>query len=633
VSRAKRGAKWVVCATAVGLTVGCQNVAGPEDGLAGETQSQELLETQTFGSVADARVESTNPAQNFGTSSTLKADASPDYSSYLRFNVSGLKGPVRSAKLRLYITDASTTGPAVSTTGGGWQEGTLTYQNRPVPQTRLASVSTVAAEAWAEWDVTAAVQAHGELNLVVTSTGNDGSVFYSRETSKTDLRPQLVVTVDGGTQPPPPTGDWTFYGAAQGAPRYVYGVSADAGGNIWVAGGEEGLFVLQKGQGQFRRFTMADGLRPYGYMNDGSVPPGVKYLKVISVAGGPAGVAFVGYEGKKPAAGMPTCEDEWDQAYYAGRTPDASIYKSGDADKVTLTATGIQVAHYDLSTGPNKVAAEPRGREKVCNIWRIAYDPKTQSVWFGGNHGFAWGSAAFTGYSCAPGAWDYNCAGVKEHVHPAINAWNADATRWVLLTDAYWGVSVASNGDVWFGGANRSTRFRYGTNGNNYWSAQSQTEDSNYAWNRYDIWPDAVSEPTPPTREQRVDDHVSGMAVMGNQNVWVGSFTRGLALIDSNGQRLSTLSTELADKKGYVGAVAADPLDDSVWVGLRWGGGVSRVRGGTVVNYGSGVIPDALIWVPVQDVQVDRSSSPRRVLFAFQGTDTAPGSIGIYTGP
>lgn len=628
-----RGAKWAVCASAVGLTVGCSGVAGPEEGLAGETQSQELLETQTFGSIADARVESTNPAQNFGTSSTLKADASPDYSSYLRFNVSGLKGSVRSAKLRLYMTDASTTGPAVYTTGSNWQEGTLTYSNKPVPQTRLASVGAVTENTWAEWDVTAAVHADGELNLVVTSTGTDGTVFYSRETSRTDLRPQLVVTVDGGTTPPPPTGDWTFYSAAQGVPRYVYGVSADAGGNIWVAGGEEGLFVLQKGQTQFRRFTMADGLRPYGYMLDGSAPPGVKYLKVISVAGGPAGVAFVGYEGKKPAAGMPSCEDEWDQAYYAGRTPDASVYKSGDADRVTLTATGIQVVHYDLSTGPNKVAAEPRGREKVCNIWRIAYDPKTQSVWFGGNHGFAWGSANFAGYSCAPGTWDYTCAGVKEHAHPAINAWNSDGTRWVLLTDAYWGVSVASNGDVWFGGANRSTRFRYGTNGNNYWLAQSQTEDTNYAWNRYDIWPDAVSEPTPPTREQRVDDHVSGMAVMANQNVWVGSFTRGLALLDSNGQRLRTLSTELADKKGYVGAVAADPLDDSVWVGMRWGGGVSRVRGSTVVNYADGVIPNHLIWVPVQDVQVDRASSPRRVLFAFQGSSTAPGTIGIYTGP
>jgi hypothetical protein len=413
----------------------------------------------------------------------------------------------------------------------------------------------------------------------------------------------------------------------------VYGVSADEGGNIWVAGGEEGLFLLQPGQTRFRRFTMEDGLRPYGYMLDGSAPPGTKYLKVISVAGGPPGVAFVGYEGKKPAPGMPTCENEWDRAYYDGRTPDASIYKSGDADRVTLTATGIQVAHYDVSTGPNKVAAEPRGREKLCNILRIAYDARTKSVWFGANHGFAWGNADFPGYTCAPGTWNYGCAGVMEHVHPAINAWNSTRTRSVLLTDLYYGVSVASNGDVWFGGANRSTRFRYGTNGNNYWKAQVESEGSGYAWNRIDIWPDAVAEPTMPTQEQRVDDLVSGMAVMSDQSVWVGSFARGLALLDASGQRLRTLSTELVDGYGYVSAVAADPLDDSVWAGARWGGGISRVRGSEVVKYGTGVLPDPLVWMRINDIQVDRSSGTRRILVAFEGSGNTPGAVGIYVGP
>jgi hypothetical protein len=203
----------------------------------------------------------------------------------------------------------------------------------------------------------------------------------------------------------------------------------------------------------------------------------------------------------------------------------------------------------------------------------------------------------------------------------------------VLLTDAYYGVSVASNGDVWFGGAIRSTRFRYGTDGNNYWQAQTETEGSSYAWNRYDIWPDAVSEPTPPTKAQRVDDNVSGMAVMSDQSVWVGSFSKGLAQISSTGQRLRALSTELIDGHGYVASVAGDPIDDSVWAGTSWGGGVSRVQGSTVQKYGSNVLPTALLYMRVSDIQVDRSGSTRRMLFAFQGTDSAPGSIGIYTGP
>jgi len=628
--------RWAICAAAVGVFLHCSEGSEPEEPVAGVTEEGgELEESRTFTPVADALVAATNPTQNFGSDSVLKVDGSPQYESFLRFEVSGLTGTVRRAKLRLYATDATVNGPAVYTTGSAWQESTLTFQSSPAIQTLLSTSGSVAASTWTEWDVTAAVQGNGTVNLAVMPRGTDGTVFYSRNTnSSAAYRPQLVVTVESSTPPPPPpTGNWTFYGAAQGGPRYVYGVSADAGGNIWVAGGEEGLFVLQQGQTRFRRFTMADGLRPYGYMQDGSAPPGVKYLKVISVAGGPPGVAFVGYEGKKPATGMPTCEDEWDQAYYAGRTPDASIYKSGDADRVTLTSTGIQVAHYDLSTGPNKVAAEPRGREKLCNILRITYDSRTRSVWFGANHGFAWGNADFLGYSCAPGTWEYHCAGVMEHVHPAINAWNSSQTGVILLTDAYYGVSVTSNGDVWFGGANRSTRFRYGTNGNNYWQAQSESEDSGYAWNRIDIWPDAVSEPQLPTREQRVDDHVSGMAVMSDQTVWAGSFTRGLAQLSSSGQRLRTLSTELADRRGYVSAVASDPLDQSVWAGTAWGGGLSRVRGSTVQIYGSGVLPNEVLNLRVSDIQVDRSGSTRRLLVGFLGSDSTPGSIGIYSGP
>ncbi len=635
-----RVGKGAACMVALGLWAGCGAVtAGSEAPEVLAEQAGALAATSTFTAVADARVEETSPDVNFGTSSTLKVDGSPRYETYLRFELTGLSGVVKRATLRLYATDATANGPALHRVTGSWDEGGVTYATRPAVDAPVTASGALQAGAWAEWDVTALVTGNGTVSLAVRPTGSDGAVFYARETSQTALRPQLVVVTESTESPPPPppsTGGWTFYGAEQGGPRQVYGVSADQGGNLWVAGGEEGLFVLEKGASSFRRFTMADGLRPYGYMLDGSAPAGTKYLKVVSVAGGPAGTAFVGYEGKKPASGMPTCEDEWDQAYYAGRTPDASIYKSGDADRVTLSGSGIRVVHYDLSTGPNKVRDEPRGREKVCNIWRIAYDPRTNSVWFGGNHGFAWGRADFAGYSChltAGQTWDYGCAGVMEHVHPAINAWNSTQTRTVLLTDAYYGVSVAANGDVWFGGANRTTRFRYGTNGNSYWRAQVETEGRDYIWNRIDIWPDAVAEPAIPTREQRVDDHVSGMAVMGDQSVWVGSFTRGLAQLDASGRPLRYLATQLVDGKGYVSAVAADPSDESVWAGASWGGGLSRVRGGTVTHYGASVLGSTRAGMRVSDIQVDRWSTTRRVLVAFQGTSSSAGGIGIYVGP
>ncbi|RJS16622.1 hypothetical protein DRW03_30520 [Corallococcus sp. H22C18031201] len=466
--------------------------------------------------------------------------------------------------------------------------------------------------------------------------------------------PDVVLTL-------PTTPGWQFYGPQQGGPRFVFAVSSDQGGNIWVAGGEEGLFLLKRGETTLRHFTMADGLHPYGLMRDGKggPPPGDKYLKVISVAGGKSGTVFVGYEGKPVAKGKPTCEDEWDQADNEGRPPDASVYKSGDADKVSLQQDGtLRVVHYDIHTGPNRIAVEMRGREKLCTIYRIAYDPKTSSVWFGGNHGFARGDAEFDGHVPSwcfdprpytqPGfRWDYVCTGVLEHVHPAINGSTANGGD-VLLTDRYFGVAITANSDVFFGGQIRSTRFYYGSNANNYWEAQKQTENAPYVSNRIDIWQDHVQgESWPyPTEADRVDDHVSAMSMADNGDVWVASFVHGLARLSPSGQLQGTVTSQLINytpatrgkpSMAPTSAVAVDPWDGSVWAGGNWWGGITRLKGGSAIPYGDATLGRQFVFGSVADIQMDRSSSNRKVLVGFAGyvgTDgrVVPGALGIYTG-
>lgn len=431
---------------------------------------------------------------------------------------------------------------------------------------------------------------------------------------------------DGGTLGTiqfPNLNGWKFYGPQHGAPAQVYGVTADDSGNIWVAGGEEGLFLLKPGSEKFQRFTLSDGLRPYGYLPDGGDPQGAPYLKVISVSGGPPNTVFVGYEGKPAPPGVLGCESNWDSEELP---PDPSIYKSGDADRVTLHSNAtLKVVHYDIFSGPGIVAAEPRGRERLCNILRIAYDKNTHSVWFGGNHGFARGSATYAGAPRCNG--QLGCSGVLEHVHPAINSSDGD-----LLTDSYYGVSPAldGTGDVWFGGENRSTRFKYGQLG--YWKAQEDSEAN--ADNRLDIWPDAV--PDYPTPSQRVDDVVSGMAAMPDGTVWVSSFAHGLAHLDSSGGVLGYVSDGLAGAPA-ISAIARDRWDDSIWTGAWWGGGISRIQGGAIHQLGYDELGADLFFEPVWDIQADRSSPSRRMLFAFLGYTRAdgtrvPGAIGIYSG-
>jgi Divergent InlB B-repeat domain len=421
--------------------------------------------------------------------------------------------------------------------------------------------------------------------------------------------------------------DWTFYGAQQGLPSQVLGVSADAGGNLWVAGGEDGLFVLRAGATTFQRFTMADGLRPYGYMQDGSAPPGTPYLKVLSVAGGPAGTAYVGYSGKPLNGDFYECEGNWD-----GPNPDPSIYKSGDADKVTLIGNGISVVHYDIFSGPNVVGAEPRGREKLCNVLRIVYDPAQDRVWFGANHGFAMGRASFQGAPTCNGQLD--CAGVWEHVHPFICGYAPNNISVWTFTGDYRGVAIDPvTHDTWFGGIHRTTKFHYATTRGNYWTAESQTEDPPYASNRIDVWPDKVQEPLCPHVSERVDDYVSGIAALQDGTAWVSSSYWGLAQLDGSGSVLGYVKTYLQDQLAttQLSAAAADSIDrapgqsQGIWAGVQKGGGLVRISGGAVVLISSGTLGNKS---PVRDIQMQGTGPSRRVLIAFEN-----GVVGVYSGP
>ena len=284
----------------------------------------------------------------------------------------------------------------------------------------------------------------------------------------------------------------------------------DEGGNLWVAGGADGLFLMKNNgtaaapqlSGSFQKFGLADGLHPYGYLNgdvakfygkpDGSPAdpsPSLTATPVISVAGGPAGTVFVGYQGKVG------CESEWNwqcdvlnpNGSCAQPTPPSTwgnpaIYKSGDADRVTLAGNGITVVHYDIFSGPNVVGDEPGGREKICSVLRLSYDKANGLVWFGGNHGFAVGLADAPGNPTCngeyPGGFNtgpsaINCANVWEHSHPAVSGCSVDSTsngycgtggHTLWLTDAYYGISKdLQTGDVWFGGQNRSTVYHFGS--------------------------------------------------------------------------------------------------------------------------------------------------------------------------
>lgn len=372
---------------------------------------------------------------------------------------------------------------------------------------------------------------------------------------------------------------WTFFSSANGLPSRIYGVSADEAGNIWVAGGNAGVFVKRANETQFHGHST-----PY---------------PAISISGGPAGVAFVGY------MGLANCDMAWD----TGGSRD--VYKSGDADRVWLSGDSLQRQHYDIYSGPGVVAAEPQGREKLCNIFRIVYDKKTSSVWFGGNHGVAWG--------------DPTSSRVVEHTHPAINGyWRAPdgSLHYTLLSGDYQGLAVDDAGNLWLGGRERSAFLPYANNGGNFWAGDNYVQN-----HKIDVWPDQV--PQDPTPSQAVWDDTFGFAPMPDGSTWVGSESQGVALVSASGEPVAHFVQPLIDKS--VTAMTTDPRNHSMWAGhggVNGKGGLTRLVGTTWYQFGSDALGQ---WskqrVTDIHVQANGPNGKRRILVAFQN-----GGVGVFDG-
>ncbi len=154
--------------------------------------------TLTLNPVADAYVDSANATTNYGTTTTLRTDASPIQRSYLRFQVPTLSGSVVSATLRVYANSAVTVGYTVHSTSGSWGETTITFANAPSYGSSLGTSGAITANTWTSVDVTALVTGAGQYNVVMATTNNTATSFSSREGANP---PQLVIVTNGGTCP------------------------------------------------------------------------------------------------------------------------------------------------------------------------------------------------------------------------------------------------------------------------------------------------------------------------------------------------------------------------------------------------------------------------------------------------
>lgn len=257
-----------------------------------------------------------------------------------------------------------------------------------------------------------------------------------------------------------------------GVPADVVDASHDADGNLWFVT-PRALHLRRVGQSVFQTFGTADGL---------------KDTEILSVSGGAAGHAWVGYMGQG--------NDDLDPP---------EMLESGGAGEVTMVGPGINVRNFLLITPPGVRPELPFGRNKVRTCWRayaVKSGPRVGDAWFGCSHGAAMWTAG---------------VGAQEHHHPDVCEPHPLTGDCRLHTGDVPAVALTPGGDAWLGGTYGVMLLDYtGPQGNVDFHGPTPLQNLR-------IW----EHPIEPNRLGSVD--VTSLAVAADETLWVGSFHSGLA--------------------------------------------------------------------------------------------------------
>jgi hypothetical protein len=169
----------------------------------------------TVNPAADTFVNQSRPNRSFASNQKLTiAGGSSARQGFLRFNLDALPAgaAIKAARLRLTVTNGSSSGGIVSTlTNITWAED-ITWNTRPaIDGSRLANLGTVSTGSVVELDVTPVVTGIGVYSFAIVSpdTTTEAVAYASRENLTASSRPQLVLTLQSAeptsTNPIAPT--------------------------------------------------------------------------------------------------------------------------------------------------------------------------------------------------------------------------------------------------------------------------------------------------------------------------------------------------------------------------------------------------------------------------------------------
>jgi hypothetical protein len=147
-----------------------------------------------FTPVADAYVTQVRPFNAYGIiSRKLRIDGKPIRRSYLRFEVTGLEGRVRRARLLLYANTGSIRGYFVHRVDPvAWEEASITFAGEPgIAGKPIARSGPFPQETWTRVGVKRLIEADGIVTLALTTDDVTLISLGSREAGR--HAPRLVV--------------------------------------------------------------------------------------------------------------------------------------------------------------------------------------------------------------------------------------------------------------------------------------------------------------------------------------------------------------------------------------------------------------------------------------------------------
>lgn len=160
-----------------------------------------VSQTSNINPAADAYVDASQATTNHGSATTLRVDASPVVTSYLRFVLPSLNGQtISQASLRVHANSGSTQGLVVkAVSNNSWGETTITYANAPTAGNSLASSPAVTPGSWVTLNVSSYVKTQGTFSFSLSTPGSTAISLSARESGAN--APQLILSLTTGSTP------------------------------------------------------------------------------------------------------------------------------------------------------------------------------------------------------------------------------------------------------------------------------------------------------------------------------------------------------------------------------------------------------------------------------------------------